>query len=546
MSSPEGSHPLYYLPAELFEKILTYLDLDSVKAFRLTNRKLADRCIGPRFLASIPQPVLDASSHKLRSLHALACNPVLRKKIHSVTFQATIVDASPLKKNLKAKGYIEQLHIFGHKYKSVKVKYTREELAKVKSDLKKLKEDQKARATESADEIIDLLRLVFQEFGELGAIHLDGAVPRGRMKRETPEDGEWYSLWTRAWHIFTWIMTAFMQSGASVKKFDLFNTTRRCCIPNGKLASYASRLDSTQREMLTKGLQSLELSMSGEIQDNFDVTEESDREDGLNEEGEKATSVRAPHASTGHLFLGDDPRGALAHGTPGVTSLFLKSALALRELDLTFRRTVESGSEFKKSYDRIIDNIAHEAQLPMLEKCAFSGFPAKGESILLFLQKHSDLRSFKVHGCRLTTGSWTPIFSYLEQSMPKLENLDLSDLFGKHMQNHKYAQRRMTGYFNSDDNIEQEAEDDEEEGNGLVVLLPIWDTAPEDREKEFLCTNGRSVHTRSFTGEDIKKGLVFRPLHRGPGRPLASPTVNRWNVSHSKLYGPPTSVKAWL
>jgi hypothetical protein len=57
MFSPErNSSPIMdyiILPPEVFETILTYLDLDSVKALRLTDRKLAEMCIGPRFLGSI-------------------------------------------------------------------------------------------------------------------------------------------------------------------------------------------------------------------------------------------------------------------------------------------------------------------------------------------------------------------------------------------------------------------------------------------------------------------------------------------------------------
>jgi hypothetical protein len=141
MSDPEGNPSLVVdwttPPSELFETILTYLDIDSVKALRLTDRRFAEQCIGQRFLGFIQQPILDISLQNLRSLHALARNSALSKMIHSLTFLATSLDSSGAEKNLKSGDHIvREVHvrIFTATTNSP------EELSNTESNLKWLKE----------------------------------------------------------------------------------------------------------------------------------------------------------------------------------------------------------------------------------------------------------------------------------------------------------------------------------------------------------------------------------------------------------------------
>ncbi|KAJ5148269.1 hypothetical protein N7526_001621 [Penicillium atrosanguineum] len=274
------------------------------------------------------------------------------------------------------------------------VAYPPEELSNAKNDLNWLRGQKKARANELSSEMIELIHFALKGFGELNSIQLDGAVITGRTQRESTWNDEWHPLWKRGSHVFSLVITAMAQSGISVKKFDAY------------------------RRLVGKGLESLKLSISAEVQNARDLA--------------NALKIVGPDEYTPDGLLSrDDPGAELADGTPGITPL-LKSVSALRELDLSFRHTLKDGTT--DSYDRIIESIAHETQFPILEKCAYSGFLAKRDSILLFLQKHPDLRSFTLHECVLTTGSWTPIFSHLDQSMPRLENVSFSNLYGKHKQ----------------------------------------------------------------------------------------------------------------
>ncbi|RAK76517.1 uncharacterized protein BO72DRAFT_448778 [Aspergillus fijiensis CBS 313.89] len=528
MSDLARSTGLHELPPEIFESTLTHLDLESIKALRLVDRKLAEKCIGPRFLRCIQQPVLDVSPQSLRCLHALARIPALSKKIHSLTFLAITMEPSGLDKDIKSGWYrVEKLNKHGYVTSRSTAKFTPEELEKAKSDLRWLNEQQEARDQESPSEMIEILQLALKLFGTLDVIRFDGGVLRGRTERKAPNSQDWQPLWARASQILSWVLKAMVQSRVSVKSLDIFRDTDKCCIPIDKITDIALDLGPGQLEILGKDLISLKLSISMAMEDSLkDELEDEDEEDEEDEEEEEEKEEE-----------GEDPQPVLEDGTPGIASLFLKSAPALRELDLTFRRTAY-GQELFHYYDRIVDTVAHETQLPLLEKCALSGFAAKGQSLLLFLQKHSNLRSLTLHECHLTSGSWTPIFTHLERSMPMLENLSLKNLFGRHMQNLKYAQSR--GHALLDPTREQEAKDDEQEGKGMVVLLPVWDTNWPPQWTRYSHSNGLAVHTRDFTREDLAKGLVFRPLRKAPGRALGSPELMRWSNSRIQLYARPT------
>ncbi|KAE8151528.1 hypothetical protein BDV25DRAFT_128696 [Aspergillus avenaceus] len=512
------------LPIEIFESILGYLDLNSVKALRLADCKFAQRCLGPRYLSCIQQPTLDVSLHTLHSLCALSRNPILSQRVHSLTFMATSLDSYELEKNVNKGWYIvRKSHGSGPMFTATSVEYSPEELVQAKCDLDWLREQQNMRAQESPTEMIEILHTALNGFSRLESINLDGALLMGRARRECPANGRWHPLWMRASHIFSFILTALVRSGLSLSRFNVYRQTPRCCIPSGHITTYASAFNLEQLRKLAKDLQSLQLSLSAEVKSIRDLQAE---EGALSEDEDSDFG-----SSEGHLSH-KDPRALLVDKTPGITSL-LQFSSNLRKLVLSFRNALHGG--ILDSYDRIIESIAQETRFPRLEVCALSGFVAKGESILLFLQKHPDLRSLTLHQCTLTSGSWTPIFSYIHQSMSRLKTLSLSNLYGKHMQNHKYT---LGGGF-QDSNDREGEEDDEREGDGMVNLVPIWDNNPPPFWNRFITAGGTCVHTRDFTGEEIQEGLVFRPLRQARGRAKGSIEVTRWRKSTQAMYGAP-------
>ena len=140
--------------------------------------------------------------------------------------------------------------------------------------------------------------------------------------------------------------------------------------------------------------------------------------------------LKKPSAETLHLLerLSRNEPPVTTPRIPGITCL-LQSALSPRRIDLTFRPTPKNGPFYTAQYNRIIESIVHETEFPLREEFTLSGFPANEESILVFLHKHPGIRSFTLRECFISV-SWASIFSHLE-SMPKLEDFNLSNLFGK-------------------------------------------------------------------------------------------------------------------
>lgn len=501
------------LPTEVFELILTYLDLDSVKALRRTERSLAARCLGPRFLGSLQdRPVLDVSLENLRIFHALACNPVLKERVRSITLLAT----SHGHFRLRDKSW-GQLPFSLKEYSrgSMDRPYDHE-----KSHLDWLRRQQESRANESSKEMIELLRLAFSEFGELESITLDGAVYLGRAKRERDYRGEEYSLWMRASQVFSMVFTAIVQSGVSVQRFDAFRSSPRCCIPSGDITTCISSLAQNQLATLASGLVSFKLALTLDAKELYDMIGPKEKSEKKSKAASDQESCRIRGLTKRHVASEVFQAVLAGAADKSGAGVLLKFASSLRELDLYFRGADIPEVQTNTSYDLIFGSIAEETAFPMLEKCALSGFLAKGESILLFLQKHPNLRELTLHECHLTSGSWAFIFSHLEQSMPRLENVNFSGLYGKHMQDLKHAKAKYRLLWDNEPEGPQEVD-------GMVNLDPIWADDRITYETSFPGSKGTYVHTRSFNREELSKGLVFRPMRGGRGRALGSGDI-RW------------------
>ncbi|CAI7590109.1 unnamed protein product [Penicillium glandicola] len=301
------------LPLEILEMILTYLDIHSIKALRLTNRNLAVNCIGPRFLSSIGQPILDVTPQDLRSLHALSRNPALRKMVSCLHLGPSL-PSFELEKTVEDPKHNVRKYTSRAFFESSKIAYSSEHLSNLQSQLDLLRGQQEARTNESSSEMIELLRLSLQGFGKLEYIGLSADVFLGCGWRDWYRPRWWHLVWLQASHVFSLVMTAIAQSGVSVRKLNLYHTSEVCCIPCGHVTTFASSVKPEQLEILSKSWENFRLSISGEVQDSPNTAEPD--EDGPSEYAEASHH----EASYGHLSH-DDSRALLADGTPGITSL---------------------------------------------------------------------------------------------------------------------------------------------------------------------------------------------------------------------------------
>lgn len=187
-----------------------------------------------------------------------------------------------------------------------------------------------------------------------------------------------------------------------------------------------------------------------------------------------------------------------------VISRLLKWTPKLRKLNLHVYRTTRADTEVcDEIFTSMADSTVH---LPRLQECSLSGFYLTVESLLQFLAKHPTIQHLALVEVHLTSGSWKPIFAHLSRRMPSLAHLHLSNMW--------------------DGGV-----------GGVINLHPVWQKeCPE--ETGFPCLwGGLVVHTRSFTMEELQKGLEFRSRPRG--RTLGSTNIAQWRRRRRAEYGPP-------
>ena len=375
-----------------------------------------------------------------------------------------------------------------------------------------MRKKQEVRGSVSPDEMINILESVLKRFVNLSSIKLDSIVhppeyDRWMLEHElTQMSTPWFSVWMRASHLFYLIVSVMGRRGIKVRRFSAYRDSIRCSIPSGDITSYISTLNPEQLRILGENLETLELSISTEIDKDY-VTIKAD-EQVLNEFALRYAGENG--WSSGHLD-NSDPRAVPADGTPGIASL-LKSTRALRQLNLHFRNALSS--QILSSYDRIFEVIAHEVHLQLLEKCSLSGFYFTAESLVKFLQKHSQLRNLTLQRCELTSGFWAPIFDHLSQAMPELETLNLSTLAERYVQEFAVAQNGSMPHRH----VASVNESEISEGYWVfwVNLHPKWDNDNLSHCEYFQNAQSVFVHTRSFNRDELDKGLLFRSLPERP------------------------------
>ncbi|KAF9893537.1 hypothetical protein FE257_010849 [Aspergillus nanangensis] len=77
-----------YLPPEIFETVLSHVDLDGIKSLRLASTAFSAACIGPRFLTFLNHLVTDLTEERLVSLDALLRRPEFATAVRILTIRA--------------------------------------------------------------------------------------------------------------------------------------------------------------------------------------------------------------------------------------------------------------------------------------------------------------------------------------------------------------------------------------------------------------------------------------------------------------------------
>ena len=502
------------LPLEIFEIILTYLDLGSIKALRLVHRTFSERSIGPYFLSFLRQPDTDLSEHSLKSLRALALHPRLKLNVHTLTIRAACFDSSEAKKILKTKRKtITESH--GAFMISEREECSPEELSEVQADLDWVKAHRNIQNAESQEAVIDCLQSALRQFQELGAIRLDVAVVCGKRKKMQAQRVKQRRLRERASQTLYIALAAVVRSRVSVRELDIYRDTLAYDVPIEDITSYISSFSGDDLRVIGASIETLKLSMSMKDEKEPEETDAKDIDSDDTDKEETQDKGKTPESdkASGTQTASEDEM-------PGIASLFQVSP-NLHRLDLHLR-----GGSTDQSSDmsaRLFTAIADNTISPLLQDFSLAGFTLTEKSLLPFLKKHPTIQRLDLEEIHMMDGSWTPIFDHLSTQMPDLADLRLSTILGIVYQRPQHAIWHI------------DTEEEDIELYGLLNLCPVW--APKnstDRGVGYPRLGGRLIHTREFNAEELRKGLRFRP--RPSGRSLGSPDVMRWMRRRQALY----------
>ncbi|KAJ5818388.1 hypothetical protein N7474_003979 [Penicillium riverlandense] len=472
------------LPPECVEEIMEYLDLDALKALRLSSRELCIDSTGPRFKKFISCQTMEVTKIALMSFRELAVHP-LGAAVKNLKIMATVYDQTL----------------------QLKVLNTRENnttdevppLSQAQDDLAWLQSQQQGQDEVSYDEAVDHLAFCLGHFRTLDHIELDAVLVQGPSTIMATDTGQtnWYPVWTRASRIYCMTMEAIASSGVGPKSLTVYQATPRCSVPLYDIAANIEMLYSANLKNAGKCIENVALSISTKV-----ATGATERPPRAPVACHDMPYDKGPFSAASISSLGED-KFLEVEKFDGLAR-FLEITPNLKTLEIHFYQTLLKP---RTQYQLMFNTVANEIRLPLLRQCSLRGITTREDSLLQFLSNHSQITDLTLSQVSLAPEeTWGSIFTHLSRKMPHLERLHLSTL-------------RLGN-------------------NSMINLHPVW----EDHSKE-LEENSRSgiyfVHTKVFNADDLRKGLEFWPM------PVASmqgsQSASLWILSVKKEYGPPWS-----
>ncbi|KAJ5815045.1 hypothetical protein N7474_006822 [Penicillium riverlandense] len=476
------------LPPECVEEIMKYLDLDTLKALRLSSQNLCARCTGLRFKTFVSHQTVELTKLGLQSFRQLAVHPELGPAAKSLKIMATVYDQTRQRKVIDT---------WGHNLPDgspTPSGCSREVLAEADINLAWLHAQQQRQDEWSYDEVVKSLATSLKHIGQLDRIDLEAILVQARDETRNTENSraKWYPVWMRAARVYCITIEAIAQSGVAPKALTVYQKTPRCSVPLYDIATNRAMRDLPGFKDAGKSVEDLALSISTKV-----PTGATERPPRTPLACHEVSSAVASIAALGEeQVLEVEDFGGLAR--------FLSFTPNLKALEIHLYNTLFHPVTL---YHGMFESIAKETRLPLLQKCSLRGITASGDSLLQFLSNHPQITDLTMNQICLTSEeAWNAIFEHLvSRKIPPLKRLHLSTL--------TYGHQMIK-----------------------LNLHPTW----EENSKE-LEQNSQSqiyfVHTKEFRADEIQRGLEFRPMPTNWMQ--GSKGSWTWIQSLNTEYGPP-------
>ncbi|KUI59979.1 hypothetical protein VP1G_07191 [Cytospora mali] len=483
--------PFLALPNELFDVVLTCLDLSSIKMLRLTSTQYASKCLCPAFKRYYSHRMIDLTPFSVQRLLQLATHPVLGPAINDLTIVHVFYDPST---------WINTINSLRRDEGTIPdPKELKRQFSVSTGHLAWLLSKRQQQQGQFIDDIVASLAQVLRNIGSLGSLRLGTCIVRQRTSDHfrlydaaAPGGFNWNALWDDCHRLLKIVTLAMTRSKVNVDTLSVFD---KCF---GKVQS--KFLTEISTDLTSRGfpeatgdkIKNLHLSFS------------------------TATVVLGSdiafmtHGSMIPLLSERLPEGVSSardpENFPGVAA-FLKLTPELESLDLYMYNTLDGPP---RAYDIVFTHIAKEVLLPKLRRLTLRGIRTTKEALLLFLRNHPGITGLDLRDVHVSRGDWSPLLKHF-QSMDKLSRLHLENCWS--------------------------------EPTHLLNLEPenkLFDDGKRGHGHSYSTKNGTMIHTRDITSEELRQegGLRFVKM-KGSTRGKGSRTLMAWMKERREAYGPP-------
>ncbi|KAL1870765.1 hypothetical protein Daus18300_005085 [Diaporthe australafricana] len=479
------------LPNELFDQLLTYLDLPSIRNLRLASKQHAAKCLSAAFFKYYREQETDLTPRSLLRLRQITSHHPLGGAVKRLTVVAVYHDPSCLLMRIR------RLRDPLRRTDKPRIVEYHKELSNRMSQLYSIISTRAEQHGQFSDDIISSLSHVLKTLGSVDTLKLTARVIRAPFEKDNPEPSSssqfvnWNCLWKDCHRLLRLVTSAMSKSAVEVATFSVFND----CF--GKVQSRAFldlNKDLNNLQFLSQSgskIKTLKLTFSTatQIPETVDIISTSDGS--------------MQHLRPVRIACSAEPARS-SENFPGVAG-FLNQTPNLRALELSMYNTLEGAPWV---YSNLFGDVAKTVRLPELRRLTLRGIWATPSFVLLFLRNHPDLTRVDLREVHITGGTWEPILRHLE-SMPKLAELHLENLWSgsEHLLN-------------------------------LLPKNPVFDDGNRGSGCSYPIKNGALVHTRDVSVDELKEGLSF-VRSRGSSRGKGSRFLMKWIQRRKKDYGPP-------
>lgn len=210
------------LPNELFNQVLTHLDLLSIKNLRLSSQQHAAKCLCPAFLAYYAGQETDLTPTSLQRLREITIHPTLGPAVRRLTLVAVYRDPSSLLTRIRRLS--DPLR---RPWSALTTADRNVELLDKIGKLYKIMGSRHEQQGQFNDDVAGSLSHILENLGSVDALKLTTRVLRPDFSRANPLDTSrgvnWNCLWADCHRLLKIVTSAMSTSKVEVATFSVFN-----------------------------------------------------------------------------------------------------------------------------------------------------------------------------------------------------------------------------------------------------------------------------------------------------------------------------------